>query len=330
MKIVFTGGGTAGHVTPNLALMPYFDEPHYIGGDGIEKTLITKNYHQITTAKLRRSLSPKNLATPFRVMRGTREAKKLLREIKPDIVFSKGGFVAYPVVAAAGKLGIPVIIHESDMSMGLANRMSVKHADTILTTFEQTADELRKKYPNKKIIHTGAPIRPEVFRGDPTTIPHRGPRNLLVMGGSQGATAINTALVTALPNLDGYQILHITGRGKSTTITDDKYTQMEYMNNIPDALAWADIVVARAGSNTVCELLALGKSAVLIPYHAGRGDQIQNAEFARTHGAAILLQPDLTPETLITAIKSAPTITPVKSLNGRARIVEIITNYSTR
>jgi len=328
LSIVLTGGGTAGHVLPNIALLPHlrksFDRIYYIGSDGgVEKGIAEQaglEYFSISTAKLRRSLSLSNLLTPFKVLGGISGAKKLLRRLRPSVVFSMGGFVAYPVVAAASKLGIPVVIHESDYSMGLANKMSAKHADAVCTTFEATAKVLSGKYPNKKVGHTGTPLRSEIFKGDASRIealfaPRRGGgallarSNLLVVGGSQGARRINEAVVGALPELlRGWNILHVVGKGKLVDVNSllDGYKQVEYMENIADAYAWADVVVSRAGSGAMSELLVLNKRVVFIPMSTGRGDQLENAaEVKRLGKAEVLLEEELCGSSLLSVIERA-------------------------
>ncbi|MCL2755871.1 MAG: UDP-N-acetylglucosamine--N-acetylmuramyl-(pentapeptide) pyrophosphoryl-undecaprenol N-acetylglucosamine transferase [Firmicutes bacterium] len=317
--IVLTGGGTAGHVMPNVALLSSlekeFDEIHYIGSkSGIEREIISVfpnvRYHVIETAKLRRSLSLSNLKTPFKVVKGINQAKKLLQQIKPDVVFSKGGFVSYPVVRAAGKLGIKTIIHESDMSMGLANRMSIKWVDVICTSFEKTAKQLSDKYPRKQVVWTGTPIRSEIFTGTVEVIRGRfgfkASRNLLVMGGSLGASAINRSVCEVLPMLNDWNVLHVTGRGKRMDLIGENYAQVEFMDDIWNAIAWADVVVSRAGSNALCELLALGKSTVFVPLATGRGDQIENAYEVEKAGAGFVInESDLNGRILADSIEQA-------------------------
>ena len=169
-KIVLTGGGTAGHVTPNIALLPHLKdkgyEISYIGSyEGIEKRLITDYeipYYGISTGKLRRYFDPKNFTDPFRVIKGFAEAKKILKEIKPDVVFSKGGFVSVPVVRAAAALKIPCIIHESDMTPGLANKLCIPVAKKVCCNFPETLEHL----PEEKAVLTGSPIREELAKGN--------------------------------------------------------------------------------------------------------------------------------------------------------------------
>ena len=349
--IVLTGGGTAGHVLPHFALLPHiekhFDRIIYAGRThGIERDLIEKHnttahteikYHGITAVKLRRSFDLRNLSIPFKLIKGMSEAKTLLKQIKPDIVFSKGGFVAYPVVRAAARLKIPVIAHESDMTMGLANRLSAKHCTKICTTFEQTA---RTNSKTSKFIHTGSPIRAGIYNGNAAAVAHDNltaeKRNLLITGGSQGAQNINNAILSALNELlPIYNIIHICGKGKKRDVNSPlNYIQLEYADNIGDYFAWADIVVSRAGSNALCELIALGKPTLFIPLSraASRGDQIQNADFVKSKNAAeVLPEENLTPETLLSAInkvyqnrqtyiKNAAKL----SLDGTAKIANII------
>jgi len=284
--IVLTGGGTAGHVLPLIALLPdlkaEFDKIVFIGGSGIEKNIAQQNnltFYEITTVKFRRSLTVKNLLIPFKLFKGISEAKKILKKLKPVVVFSKGGFVALPVVFAAASLGIKIVAHESDMSLGLANRLSANKCTTLCTTFPIE----QKKYP--QMVHTGAILRKSIYRGDAKKIrlPQNGKPNLLVMGGSLGSIAINRVVWSSLHELcKKWNILHITGRGKINLEYQNKnYLQVEYLDAPEDAFAWSEVVLARSGSGTVSELLALKKPAVYVPLpkNESRGDQIQNADF---------------------------------------------------
>ena len=302
-KIVFTGGGTAGHVTPNLALMDYFDtdewEIHYIGSkDGIEKKLLADipniTYHAIDAGKLRRYISLKNLSDPFRVIKGYAESKKILNEIAPDVVFSKGGYVSVPVVAAA-KGHCPVICHESDYTPGLANKIASQFASAVCVTFEDTLTHVK----DGKGVWTGTPVRKSLLEGNKqdgyrfTGISGQKPV-LLCMGGSQGAQAVNDALRGALPVLlKKYDIIHLCGQGKTdNSISMDGYVQFEYVSEeLKDILAIADVVLSRAGANSVFELLALHKPAVLVPLplEASRGDQILNATYFQKKGFSLFL-----------------------------------------
>jgi len=335
--IVLTGGGTAGHIMPHVALLPNlekaFDKTVYIGShNSIEERVMSRivSYYPIDCAKLRRSFSLKNFAIPFKVFKGTRQAKAILRKYKPSLVFSKGGFVAYPVVRAAHKLRIPVILHESDMTMGLANRLGRKHCKQILTTFARTAESVGGTC-------IGSPIRQSIFQGDASRVmAPNGKINLLIMGGSLGATKINNALHAALPSLGNYNVIHIAGKGKVVEAKFDGYSQLEYVDNLQDYLAWADIVVSRAGSNAMCELLALKKPALLIPLSTGRGDQIENAKYASEKGAAaVLWEQYLTPETLVKGVHQvwnsreelvSNCAKHFADIDGTERVAKILTN----
>lgn len=315
-SIILTGGGSAGHVTPNLALLPRLQaegfEVHYIGTEeGIEKTLVEGKegvtYHAIAAGKLRRYFSLKNFTDPFRVVKGMFQARRIIKEVKPSVVFSKGGFVSVPVVIAAKGIA-PVVTHESDYTPGLANKISARFAKKICVTFEDTL-----KYTGEKGIHTGTPIRPELYDGEAkrglefTGFSGEKPI-LLMMGGSLGAQAVNEALRAALPKLTrSFDVIHLCGKGKKDdSITDPSYVQYEYISKeLPDLFAAADIILSRAGANAVFEFLALAKPALLIPLplSASRGDQILNAGyFARKGYAMTLDQSDLTPDTLFDAI----------------------------
>jgi len=304
--IILTGGGTAGHVMPNVAILPFLQDHKiiYIGSNGIESEIISKyqqvEFHQIECAKLRRSLTPKNLLIPFRVIKGIRQARKIIKQVQPSVVFSKGGFVSYPVVRAAKKYKIPIILHESDMTMGLANKLSVKRCSQVLTTFFDTAKEIQAKYKKAKVMHTGSPLRQEIYIGNAESIGSSDRKKMLVIGGSLGAKKINDTLREIIPKIDGWEIIHITGKGKMTESTKyDYYKQLEFVDNIYDYFAWADIVISRAGSNSLCELLALKKPMLLIPLSSGRGDQIQNAKYVSSKNAAAVLWEDvLNAETL--------------------------------
>lgn len=305
--IVMTGGGTAGHVTPNIALMPALKNAGfrivYIGSyEGMERELIEREgitYYGISSGKLRRYFDVKNLTDPFRVIKGFGEATRLLKKIKPDVVFSKGGFVSVPVVTAAGSLHIPTICHESDMTPGLANTLSFPSASRICCTFEETKDKL----PKGKGIVTGTPIRAQLLKGNITkaltyTGFHGDKPVLLVTGGSLGAAHINEAVRRILPSLlKDFDVIHLCGRGKldPTLHHQTGYVQYEYVSEeLRDLYALADIVVSRAGSNAICELLALKKPNLLIPLSAkaSRGDQILNARSFEKKGYSIVLDED--------------------------------------
>lgn len=317
-KIVLTGGGTAGHVTPNIALIPELQkngyEVHYIGSyDGIEKHLIEEMeipYYGISSGKLRRYFDPKNFSDPLKVLKGCKEALSIIKKIHPDIVFSKGGFVAVPVVCAAKLCGIPSIIHESDMSPGLANKLCLPFATKVCANFPEALDTL----PKEKAILTGTPIRKELFLGNKDKGLRfcgftSGKPVLLVIGGSLGAVALNTAVRELLPKLlADFQVIHLCGNGKlDAALQDTKgYVQFEYIDKeLRDLFAAADVILSRAGANAICELLALRIPNILIPLpaHASRGDQILNAKSFEKQGFSFLLEEEaLTQETLLTAI----------------------------
>jgi len=317
-KIVFTGGGTAGHVTPNLALIdrlgPKEWDIHYIGTtQGIERELLAARpavaYHCIEAEKLRRYLSLKTLSAPFHVLRGIAQSNRILKKLKPDIVFSKGGYVSVPVVMAAGGKG-PVIVPESDYSPGLANKLAARYADILCLTFERETSLLPQK---PKAVVTGTPIRPELYEGDRSralafTGLFGAKPVLLVMGGSQGAEPINEALRQALPGLlKQFDIVHLCGRGKvDASVKAPGYVQFAYVNReMADLLALCDVALCRAGANSVFELLALQKPAVLVPLplYASRGDQIQNAQYmAAREWALHLPQEKMTPDSLTAAL----------------------------
>lgn len=313
-KIVLTGGGTAGHVTPNIALLPSLQEAGYeiayMGSyDGIEKKLIRDfeiPYTGISTGKFRRYLDPKNLSDPFRVIKGFSEARKYLKEFKPNVVFSKGGFVSVPVVRAAASLHIPCIIHESDMTPGLANKLCIPVARKVCCNFPETL----KLLPEKKAVLTGSPIRAELAKGnkvaglDMCGFTANKPV-IMVIGGSLGAVNVNKAVRETLPLLlEDFQVVHLCGKDKMDNLLLGKpgYKQFEYIKEeLKDLFAMADIVISRAGANAICELLALKKPNILIPLPAdvSRGDQILNAMSFDSQGFSIVLNEiDLTPELL--------------------------------
>lgn len=313
-KIVLTGGGTAGHVTPNIALMPHLTEAgfeiSYIGSyEGIEKKLIADfniPYYGIATGKFRRYLDVKNLTDPFRVVKGYGEAKKILKKIRPDVVFSKGGFVSVPVVRAAASLHIPCIIHESDMTPGLANKLCIPVARKVCCNFPETLNML----PADKAVLTGSPIREELTKGDKIAALDMcgfsaNKPVIMVIGGSLGAASINEAVRKALPALlTDFQIVHICGKDKidQTLLHQSGYVQFEYVKaELKDLFAMSDVVISRAGANSICELLALKKPNLLIPLSAGssRGDQILNAKSFESQGFSMVIDDDSLNENLL-------------------------------
>ncbi len=313
-RIVLTGGGTAGHVTPNIALLPALRqagyEIAYMGSyDGIEKKLIADfdiPYTGISTGKLRRYLDIKNLTDPFRVIKGFSEARKYLKAYRPDVVFSKGGFVSVPVVRAAAALDIPCIIHESDMTPGLANKLCFPVAEKICCNFPETL----KMLPEGKAVLTGSPIRSELAQGnkiaglDMCGFTANKPV-IMVIGGSLGAANVNKAVRDALPRLlTDFQVVHLCGKDKidNLLLATPGYKQFEYIKTeLKDLFAMADLVISRAGANSICELLALKKPNILIPLPAAssRGDQLLNAASFEAQGFSIVInEDDLTTELL--------------------------------
>lgn len=319
-RIVLTGGGTAGHVTPNIALIPKLKELgyeiYYIGSnDGIEKKLIEElgiPYYGISSGKLRRYLDIKNFTDPFKVMKGFFEAKTILKKLRPNVIFSKGGFVTVPVVIAAKSLKIPAILHESDLTPGLANKLCIPSATKVCANFPETLNYL----PKEKAVLTGSPIRTELFSGNrlaglnfcrfTTNKPV-----ILVTGGSLGSVAINDAVRNLLPELlPEYQVVHLCGKDKldPTLNNTQGYAQYEYIKDeLSDLFAAADLIISRAGANTICEILAMRKPNILIPLSAAtsRGDQLLNAESFQSQGFSKVIQEEqLTNESLLTAIKT--------------------------
>ena len=319
-RIVLTGGGTAGHVTPNIALIPALKSAgydiHYIGSyEGMERSLIEDQsipYHGIATGKLRRYFSLKNFSDPFRVLKGFVEANRIIKELKPSIVFSKGGFVSVPVVWAAKKNHVPVIIHESDMTPGLANRLSFSAATRICCNFPETVEHL----PKEKAVLTGSPIREELMSGDAAAakkicgFEDSDKPVIMVVGGSLGAANVNNIIRKILPRLtERFNVLHLCGKGKldEDLVGTKGYFQLEYAKEeMKDLFAYSDIVVSRAGANAICEFLALNKPNLLIPLSASasRGDQLLNAESFRKQGFSLVLDEDsdLTEDSLFETI----------------------------
>lgn len=318
-KIVLTGGGTAGHVTPNIALLPELMkagyEVHYIGSkDGIEKKLIEDYdipYYGVSTGKLRRYFDLKNFTDPFRIIKGFAEAKSALKKIKPDVVFSKGGFVSVPIVRAAASLKIPCLIHESDITPGLANKLCIPVADVICCNFPETLQYV----PADKAVLTGTPIREELKEGSRRKGLELCGFNdlkpiLMIIGGSQGAKAINEAIRANLDSLlKDFQIVHLCGKGNlcETLLNTSGYKQFEYLkDDLKDVFAAADIVISRAGANAICELLALRKPNLLIPLptSGSRGDQILNAASFEAQGFSMVLkEEDISSETLLASVQ---------------------------
>lgn len=319
-RIILTGGGTAGHVTPNIALLPRLKELnydiHYIGSyHGIEKELIEQfdiPYHGISSGKLRRYFSLKNFTDPFRIVKGLAEADKLIKTLKPDVIFSKGGFVSVPVVMAGKRRHVPTIIHESDMTPGLANKLSIPSATKVCCNFPETLEHL----PKDKAVLTGSPIRQELLSGNKVVaLDFCGFTSdkpvVLVIGGSLGSVAVNNAVRAILPELlKDFQLIHLCGKGKvDESLKDLKgYVQFEYVQNeLKDMFALTDVIISRAGANAICEIAALRKPNLLIPLSASasRGDQILNARSFERQGFSIVIEEEeLTNDKLLSSIRN--------------------------
>lgn len=293
-KIVLTGGGTAGHVYPALAIAEKLNdyEIHYIGSNGIEKEILKTypeiTYHEINAVKLERKLTLRNLLIPFKLCSSIKKTKTILKDISPNIVFSKGGFVSVPVAIASKKLNIPLISHESDLTLGLANKIILHYCDKMCTTFEETSKS------KSKCIYTGQPIRQKIFQGKKLDLNfNKNKPTLLVLGGSLGAKFLNEIIYNNLDELTKkFNILHICGKNNFKEINKNDYKLVPYAQNIEDYYASADLVLARSGSGVINELLALEKPMLLIPLSkkCSRGDQIENAKLFKKLGYAEMIE----------------------------------------
>lgn len=341
MKTVLTGGGTAGHVTPNLALLPElkkrFDKIYYIGSEkGIESKLCADKsveFYSLPVVKLDRSKIFSNVLIPVKLAKCVKEAKKLLKDLDPDVVFSKGGYVSLPVCLAAHSLKIPVVAHESDVTLGLANSIVSKFAECVITSHRGTKA--------KKSVFVGNPLRPELFKADGKRIAEKyglpGKKPLLtVVGGSSGSAALNTFIAANLDRLtERFEIIHITGNNHEN-ISKKGYYSKPYADDIFDIFDASDVIISRAGANAVAEISAMGKRVVYIPLPkaASRGDQIINAKAAQAKGiATVIEQEDLSVVKLLTALDnlmSSPPPKAEKEENVNARIAEIIFNAAKK
>ena len=315
-KIILTGGGTAGHIMPNLALIPLLEKNfnliYYLGSPDSMEENILKNYKNvkfipIPTTKLVRKFTLKNLAIPFKLLKSICKTKKEVKKIKPDVIFCKGGYVSVPVAIAGKMCKVPVIAHESDYSMGLANKIILKFANKMCTSFEDTAKI------SKKCVCTGSPIRQQIFKGDKSKLINvknfdKNKPFVLFFGGSLGSKNINNLVKDSLPELTkNYNILHITGKNNKISANFTNYYQTEFTNNIEDFFALSDIVVCRGGANSLFELLALQKPMLIIPLSKAesRGDQIENAEYFKKHKwAEVLMESDLSTKNLLQKLQT--------------------------
>ncbi len=302
-KIVFTGGGTAGHIIPNLAIIEELTDYkiYYLGSSGMEKELVKSNpkikYIEIPIVKFKRSLSPSNLLLPFKLIKAITKTKTILKEINPDLIFSKGGYVSIPPCFAGHSLSIPIITHESDISIGLANKLIAKKAKYLCCSFKTTAETY-----GKNAIHTGSPIRKKITNGNKNIIINRHKLStnkpiILVVGGSLGAQKINEIIWENINKLcQEYIIFHIVGKNKQNKeIKNNNYYQIEFANDIENYFACADLVISRAGSNTIFELLSIHKPTILIPLPKSkysRGDQVDNAKYFEENKLAKIIYED--------------------------------------
>ncbi len=349
---MMTGGGSAGHVTPNLALAPKLKalgyEIQYIGTkDGIERSIIEKEkikYHIISSGKLRRYFDVKNFTDPFKVLKGILQAMLIMKKEKPNIVFSKGGFVAVPVVIAAYLNKIPVIAHESDMTPGLANKISATYCTKVCVTFPESKNKIK----DNKAVVTGTPIREELLKGsrilgrkicgflDEKPI-------LLIIGGSLGSKIINDVVRNDIDKLLlKYNIAHICGKGNldQSLMRKKGYKQFEYISEeLPHVMNGADIVISRAGANAIFELLALKKPNLLIPLSkkSSRGDQILNASSFEKCGYSMVVDEEkLNEKTLLVKLdevyenrnKYINNMEKSSIKNGVEEIVKLIQKYT--
>ena len=317
-KIIMTGGGTAGHVNPNLALIPSLEknnfEVKYIGSkDGIEKEIVKDAnipYYGISSGKLRRYFDLKNFSDPFKVVKGVFEASKIMKKEKPDVVFSKGGFVSVPVVVAASLRKIPVVAHESDITPGLANKLSAPFCDKLCVTFRESLKYIK----GDKGVLTGSPIREEILKGSKVKglnfCGFYGDKEILfIMGGSLGSKIVNSVIRDNLDELlKRFDIIHICGKNNIDDNLKNKkgYKQFEYVKEeLPDLMTAADYIISRAGANSIFEFLVLNKPTLLIPLSkkASRGDQILNANsFAKEGYSLVIEEEDITNETFLNKV----------------------------
>jgi UDP-N-acetylglucosamine--N-acetylmuramyl-(pentapeptide) pyrophosphoryl-undecaprenol N-acetylglucosamine transferase len=318
-KIVLTGGGTAGHVTPNLALIEVLQQEgwqiDYVGSkDGVEKSMIEAiniPYHEVNSGKFRRYFSWKTLLEPLKISLGIFQSFRLLRKLKSDIVFSKGGFVAFPVVVGAWLNRIPIVAHESDITPGLANRLSLPFANKICVTFAAAEPHFKHK---DKVKVTGTPIRKNLLQGNKERGLSLCEFNdkkpcILIIGGSLGANVLNICIRNTLEDLcKDFQVIHLCGKDKvDLSIQREGYWQLEYAREeLADLFAASDFIISRAGANSLYEILALGKPHVLVPLSkkASRGDQIQNAQYFKQKEISVVIdEENLAPEVLLSSIQ---------------------------
>lgn len=334
-KIILVGGGTAGHIVPNLALIPYLKnqseifyicantelDRRYLDGQGI-KTF------SLPVVKLERKFTLKNFLIPFKLIKNIKLAENILKHINPNVVFSKGGFVGLPVGIACKKLKIPFILHESDYSMGLANRFSQKYACKIFTTFSNTETKF-----SQKTECVGTPIRKEIKNGDISNVSNsnlldKNKKTILVIGGSQGSSFFNDFFIKNSQYLcTKYNVILITG---NKDYIGDKlptnFLKIKSVNNIQDYYKIADLVITRGGANALFELLYICKPMIIIPLPTknSRGDQIQNAKyFKRKNFAEFLSQDNCNVKSILKTIEKT-LISEIYIKNQRAQNYQLV------
>lgn len=308
--ILFCGGGSAGHVIPNVAIIDELKDNFkcvYMGTEGIEKDICKQNnieFYECNTPKLVRGKIFVNLTLPFKLFKSVGHATEILNEIKPDLIFSKGGYASVPVVMAAKKRNIPVITHESDIKPGLATKFISKRCKKVLTSFPQTA----KMFKNG--IYTGSPMRMKIFGADRLKAMEKFKLDfrptVIVLGGGSGSKVINEN-IRAIANkiCRDYNLIHICGKNNIVSSNIYGYRQIEFTDDMGEVYSCADAAVSRCGSNAAFELIALKIPTLFIPLEnsASRGDQVENAEYFKNSGLCeILREKDLSPETLYSGI----------------------------
>lgn len=313
--IVFAGGGTAGHVMPNIALFEQLKDKCrcvYIGTNGIEKTLAEKyfgkeNFFEIECKKLQRKVTLQNLSLPFAISKSIKNCKRILKGLNPSLIFAKGGYASFPVVVAGKKLGIDTFIHESDYTMGLANKICAKGCKKTFVTFEDTAKV------HKYTTHVGTPLRQQIYTPDRLkgmrTAKFDGKRKkITVVGGSMGAKRLNEIVEKSIDKItEKYDIFVICGKGKTLKATQKGFAQAEFVDNIFDVFCASDLVISRAGSNAICELIAMNKPCIFVPLtQATRGEQLQNATYFEKRGCCLVADENtLDTQTLLDLIELA-------------------------
>lgn len=334
MKIALTGGGTGGHIYPSLALLPdlqkHFDKIFYVGSDGIEKNIVPKfdlPFYSVDAIKFQRKLTIENLKIPYKLHKSKEEAKLLLKKLEPDVIFAKGGYVTLPTAFAAHDLQIPIVCHESDQSLGLANKICKMLGATVLCA----SKDLSKKNPD--FLYTGLPIRKELYSMTPFDAKRKirleGKTILLVLGGSSGAKIINDFVYQNISKLSkDFFVVHISGKNGDMSKLAKNYLQYPYLENIVPYLIASDIIISRAGATAIAEISAIQKNCILIPLPKGvsRGDQLLNAQSAKKYGFSVINQNDLSIEKLLSELqkqKNAPCIR-CNNQNANKKICDIL------